>query len=70
MKPEKAAFTAVLNAIGLNRDQVIFVGDSFKDDVRAAENFGMAAVLIDRNSRHPQYTNRIEHMGELARFLK
>ncbi len=69
VKPDKRAFTAALNAINLTRDNVIYVGDSFKEDIRGAENFGMIAVLIDREGKHPQYENRIERLHELRRFL-
>jgi HAD superfamily hydrolase (TIGR01509 family) len=70
LKPDKAAFAAALNAIGLNRDQVVFVGNSFKDDVRAAENFGLNAVLIDRRNRFPQYSYRIERLPDILKHIK
>ncbi len=70
LKPDKAAFLAAMNSLGLNRDQVIFVGDSFKDDVRAAENLGLNSVMIDRQKKNPAYTNRIEALTELGRFLR
>jgi len=70
LKPERVAFQAALRSIGLNRDTALFVGDSFKDDVRAAENFGMIAVLVDRNLNHIQYENRVEQLQDIKRFLK
>ena len=70
LKPDKAAFVAAMNSLGLNRDQVIFVGNSFRDDIRAAENMGLNSVMIDRKNANPQYTNRIETLQGLSRFLR
>ena len=70
IKPDKRAFVAILHALNLNRDQIIFVGDSFRDDCRGAENAGLNAVMIDRFSKHTEFEKRIEKLQELSRFLK
>ena len=70
IKPEKAMFLAALHSLGLNRDQVLFVGSSFKEDLRAAENIGLNALLIDRMNKHMQCDRRIERMQEIVKFLK
>ena len=47
-----AAFLAVARALSQSPSQMLMVGDSIEDDVRAAEEVGMLGVLIDRQQRH------------------
>lgn len=48
IKPHKEIFEICLNQYGLNKDEVIYVGDSVKDDYNGATNFGIKAFLIKR----------------------
>jgi HAD superfamily hydrolase (TIGR01549 family) len=54
-KPQPEAFIAVAQALGHRPDQMIMVGDSIEDDVRAAEAVGMVGVLVDRHRRHESF---------------
>ncbi len=70
LKPTKEMLLSALHSLGLNRDQVMFVGDSFKDDFRALENIGLNAVLLDRHDKYPQCERRIRSIPEITKFLK
>jgi len=70
VKPDKIMFQTILEKLGENRDTVVMVGDSFKSDIRGAENFGITAYLIDRENKNPQFERRITHLSELKKFLK
>lgn len=47
-KPHPAIFEVALAAAGVERDAVLFVGDSLSADVLGARASGMRAVLLDR----------------------
>jgi FMN phosphatase YigB (HAD superfamily) len=69
VKPNKIMFQMILDKLGENRDTTIMVGNSFKEDVRPAEHFGMLAVLVDRENKHPLFERRIPSLNELNKFL-
>ncbi len=51
--PDRAAFRAAADALGLPPERVAFVGDLFWSDVRAAGRAGLPAVLLDRHDAWP-----------------
>lgn len=52
--PDRAAFRAAADALGLAPARVVFVGDLFWSDVRAAARAGLGSVLIDRHDAWPK----------------
>lgn len=69
LKPNARIFELVLKRLNVRKDEVLMVGDSLKDDVEAAEHFGIRAVLIDRKNKYPDYSKRITSLNDLQRFL-
>ena len=51
-KPSAEIFFAACKAIGASPEQCLCIGDSLQVDIRGAENAGIPAVLIDRQSVH------------------
>jgi HAD superfamily hydrolase (TIGR01549 family) len=47
-KPQKEAFEFVLKETGLNKNQVIMIGDSLGSDFNGAQNVGIKAILKDK----------------------
>lgn len=45
-KPEAYAFALVLRTMGLDRRQVVMVGDKVSTDIRGANDFGIPSVLL------------------------
>jgi len=66
MKPKAEVFEIVLSELKVSPEEAVMVGDSLPDDVQAAEELGLDAILVDREARHPGYENRIEALGELT----
>src|SRR5262249_8907728 len=58
-KPDRGIFEAAALALQLPLASILLVGDSPQDDVEAAVNMGMPAVLIDRNQRYAAKTHLI-----------
>lgn len=61
-KPSRKIFRVALDALGVPAEEVIFVGDSPKPDIRGANRMGMLSVLKDpkgqyrqRGACHPDY---------------
>lgn len=51
-KPDRGIFEAAIDALGTQPSEILLVGDSLVDDVEAALDVGMAALLLDRNGRY------------------
>jgi putative hydrolase of the HAD superfamily len=54
VKPHPAAFTALLDAVGVAASESVFVGDRLHDDVWGAKQLGMRGVWV-RNDAVPPY---------------
>lgn len=69
--PSAAGFRAVAGHLGLKARELLYVGDLFWSDVRAAGRVGLCAVLIDRGAvgGHPQGP-RIRSLSEVPELLR
>ncbi len=52
-KPNPAFFEALVNIAGVKKDEVLMVGDDWKNDVAGAMKFGLQAVYLDRAQAEP-----------------
>ena len=52
-KPDPTIFEIALDRLGLDRGEVIHVGDSLEDDLEGARAAGIRCVLIDRTDGRP-----------------
>ena len=68
-KPKKAFYKRILDEIGADADEVLFVGDSLIDDVFGPQQFGIKTCWVNRKNINsddkikPDYT--IYNLGEL-----
>lgn len=72
MKPHPDAFAAVLEALGLGHDAVVYVGDDLEEDVEGALASGISAVWLDRVGSGwppPPGASRITSLDELPGLL-
>lgn len=60
----------MIKELKVKKDEALMVGDSLKDDIQAAENFGIKGILIDRKGKHPDYPNRITSLDQIDKFQK
>ena len=70
-KPDREIFDAAVRSLGVPASEVLLVGDSLHDDVEAAMNAGLPAVLVDRRGRHAsaEHVARISSLKEVLDFL-
>ena len=62
-KPDERAFRAVLDELGVESDEAVYVGDDPKKDVEGAKRAGMYAVQVlhdDGPDRHPDADAYVE----------
>jgi putative hydrolase of the HAD superfamily len=66
-KPDPQIFEAAVRDLGLPASAVLLVGDSPHDDVEAAIQAGLSAILIDRRNRYSEKRNlrRISSLKEV-----
>lgn len=69
LKPNPEIFRLMIDELRVNKKETAMVGDSIKDDVQAAENFGIKGILIDRQNKHPECKIRITTLEELNKFI-
>lgn len=70
IKPNKELYKTVLNKTQLNSSEVIMIGDNLHDDIIAAQNSNIKAILLDRRNRHPEITeNKINNLKNLEKLL-
>lgn len=69
-KPDPKIFHAAWSALGVARgEEVLHVGDSYRDDVLGALAVGMGAVLVERAGKHPWDGATIRRLGDLTALL-
>jgi len=76
IKPDKRIFQMVLKKFGLPPEEVLVIGDNFKDDILPALRLGMEGVLIKRKTSFAlswkethEYDKTIYTLEELAKYL-
>ncbi|MGI0071752.1 MAG: HAD family hydrolase [Thermoplasmata archaeon] len=68
--PDRAAYRTAAERLGAPPERVVFVGDLFWSDARAAARAGLAAVLVDRHDAWPKVrTGRVESLAGLEAAL-
>jgi putative hydrolase of the HAD superfamily len=68
--PDRAAFRRAAAFLGVPPAQVVFVGDLYWSDVRAATRAGLQTVLIDREGHTPPAAGRrIASLAELPEAI-
>lgn len=70
-KPERPIFETALLRAGAKSECCVHVGDSYRMDYQGARLAGMASIVYDPQGRFPELppTERIDHLGKLARLL-
>jgi HAD superfamily hydrolase (TIGR01662 family) len=68
-KPHASIFRAVLDLLGVEPAEAAMVGDTIADDIEGALALGMRAILLDRESLHPDFKPRAETLDELLPLL-
>ena len=64
-KPSVAFYQRAIDQIGIDPQDIVYVGDSIKLDLEPALKLGIRALLIDRDRYFRLQTNRISSLAEL-----
>ena len=65
-KPEDAAFSLILDQLGVHATDAIMVGDSWERDVRGSLNVGMQAVWVSHGRPPPEQRDEVLIVDELT----
>lgn len=69
-KPDARLFEVALGRLNVTADRAVHIGDRIREDVRGAQAYGLRAILLDREDRHPDAEcERIQTLSELPRIL-
>ncbi len=70
-KPTKRFFTYILEENGLSPQEILFVGDSIRDDILGPKAASMKTVWIDRNELGGDFGQDywIADLNELVRIV-
>lgn len=66
IKPEPAAYDAILRQLGAASDRAVFVGDGGSDELSGARDFGFALVVLAEESRRTLAQQTLPRLGEQA----
>jgi putative hydrolase of the HAD superfamily len=69
-KPGAEIFHRTCARLGVAPAEALHVGDSITDDYEGARAAGLAALLIDRDGRHPQVSDRVAGLAEIFGRLR
>ena len=58
----------IIKDLGIDKSEIVYVGDSVESDMKAAEKAGMRGILIDRNGRQ-EYKEKISSLFELKALV-
>ena len=68
-KPHASIFLRMLDLLPSDPEETLMVGDSVEDDIDGARAVGMRAVLLDRDDRYPDISERLRGLGELLESI-
>jgi len=68
-KPNSEIFLYALNKLGINPQEVIFIGDSIKHDYEGAKKAGLKALLINREGKSLANVETITSLTEVLRYF-
>ena len=68
-KPHPTIFLAALESLDVEPAAAAMVGDSIEDDVEGAKAVGMRGLLLDRENRYPEVTEKLTDLRALSAAL-
>lgn len=68
-KPDVDFYQRAIELLGVNAEQILYVGDSLKLDIHPAQAIGMNAWLIDRDRIYSNFEQRLDSLEDLSRLI-
>lgn len=69
LKPDPKIFEMILDRLEVEKEEAVMVGDFLPDDVKAAQDYGIEGILVNRKEKHPNYPKRVQSLEELEKYL-
>lgn len=70
-KPDPRIFHMAVQEAGYPQEQILYVGDSPRDDVEGAQAVGLDVILLDRFDRFPEVDcEKIHSLRELLEIFE
>jgi len=68
-KPSTEFYKKALDIINVNPKDILYIGDSFKLDLKPAVELGITCYIIDRDNIYPDNKNVIRSFSELKKLI-
>ncbi len=68
-KPNIEFYKKAMDKIPFEANQILYIGDSIKLDLKPATELGWNALIIDRDNFYPNLNNKISNLAEITKFL-
>ncbi|KUJ63742.1 hypothetical protein AR687_00715 [Flavobacteriaceae bacterium CRH] len=68
-KPSIEFYKRALEKININPKDILYIGDSFKLDLKPAHELGITSYVIDRDNIYPDNDNIIRSLSELKKRI-
>jgi putative hydrolase of the HAD superfamily len=68
-KPTPAIFQHALEALGIQPEGAVYIGDSHAADYQGATSAGLKCILIDHKREYLEVPHRVESLFELEKHL-
>lgn len=68
-KPDIVFYQKALEKIPYQANEVLYIGDSIKLDMKPATELGWNVLIIDRDNFYPNLNNKISNLAEITKFL-
>lgn len=68
-KPNINIYNEAINKSGVRIEDIIFIGDDYVNDYITPREIGMRAILLDREQKHPEITERVDSFEGLKGML-
>lgn len=69
-KPSTEFYQKALDKININPKDILYIGDSFKLDLKPALELGMKSFIIDRDNFYANNVNTIQSFSEIKKLIE
>ncbi len=72
LKPKKQFFEYILNDLGIDKSNLVMIGDDFKNDIQGANDLGIVAIWINSETDiivNTEFCKTINHLNELPECI-
>jgi len=68
LKTDKQMFEFIIGNLGVNKNEIVMIGDSLETDMEAAQQSEIKGILMDRRNNR-EYQPKIKTLDELEKYI-